>query len=91
MRQNEGYRVATSPNDWVTVKTAEDAVKLGKAFATLVADLGVYKAERERLAAKNERLRRAGDRMAFHAKEEGTGWELHDAADAWLAAKEVQS
>ena len=57
MSQDKGYRVATGPHDWVTVKTAEDAVKLGKAFAVLVADLGVYKAERDRLAAEVEHLK----------------------------------
>lgn len=85
MSQDEGYRVATSPNDWVTVKTAEDAVKLGKAFATLVADLGVYKAERERLAAENERLRKAGDAMAKLLSCAGSP--PSEVAD-WLAAKE---
>lgn len=84
MSNPEGWRVSLGPVDSVMVKTAEDAVKLGQYIGRLTADLGVYMAERERLAAENERLREAGDAMADCVDSDT----FPNTIAAWRAAKE---
>lgn len=38
MSDQDGWRVATSPTEWVTVKTADEAVRLGQMLAALAAE-----------------------------------------------------
>lgn len=68
----EGWRVAIGPTEWVTVSTPGEAVALGRHLATLVAAIGVERAERERLATEVEWLRKAHKLVIW----DGLQWQI---------------
>lgn len=75
------WKVSLGCDDYIEVGSAEDALRLGKKFSSLIADIGVYKAE-------NERLRKAGDDLALLQCAESDEQHKRRCVVAWVAAKE---
>lgn len=87
----DGPYVCHEQHAEIVAALAADKQAADRATFDAIRAFTVLKDENAALAAENERLRKAGDAMAFHAKQDSTGFELHDAADDWEAAKGVQS